>query len=60
MQAKHTLSNTYETDIAIESLSGDHDYEMRLSRVDLERICETVFLRCIAPLLDALESANLA
>ena len=58
--AKHQLSATMSTVIDVESLSGDNDYSLNMTRLEFEQLCAPIFQRCLPPLTEALTDANLA
>lgn len=57
--AKHQLSSTLSTVIDVESLSGDNDLSLSLTRHQFEELCAPIFARCMPPLSQALTDANL-
>ena len=48
------------TVIDVESLSGDNDYSLNMTRLEFEQLCAPIFQRCLPPLTEALTDANLA
>ena len=58
--AKHQLSATMSTVIDVESLSGDNDYSLNMTRLEFEQLCAPIFQRCLPPMTEALTDACLA
>jgi heat shock protein 5 len=58
-KAKIVLSQVYETDVMIESISGDEDFEYRLTRAKFENLCSDLFARTMEPLAKVIEAAKL-
>ena len=57
--AKHSLSSQLCALIEADSITPDHDFSMDISRAEFENLCESTFLKCIAPLTPALSDAKL-
>ena len=58
--AKHDLTAAEEADINIEGLSGEHDFEITVTREKFNEICLPVFTRCIECVEKGLRDASLS
>ncbi|EFC50686.1 predicted protein [Naegleria gruberi] len=56
---KHILSANNEAHLSIESLYNDRDLSMKVTREDFEKLSESLLLRLVDPIKEALITANL-
>ena len=56
--AKIDLSYKTETEIEVESLANEKDFNLKLTRAKFEELCKHVFKVCIDPINEVLKNAN--
>ena len=58
-KAKRDLSSAQQTNIDVAALGDGEDFNITITRVQFEDLCDELFKRCIQPINDALKDANL-
>ena len=58
-KAKRDLSAAQQTNIDVAALAEGEDFNILITRVQFEDMCNDLFNRCIQPVKDALKDANL-
>ena len=56
--AKRNLSYNMETEIEVESLANEKDFNLKLTRAKFEELCKDIFNLCIEPIKEVLENSK--